>query len=522
MLENYADPTTVLYVMGRVLDGAPEPAIRRSLSGARTAAGDARAHRRSDRPYADVPIAADNALREYRPAVAASPRRQGVVVSAYVAALLPVPDRCLVTSSVDRGGTWSAPVFLPMLSGTSLCPDVPALAYSLDGRTLLAAYRDVRGGRMSLEPPAGGGTRTRILQDTDVLVSRSEDNGRTWSAPTIAVDGDDWSYVLECGGGACTILDSDPGETLERPTLATTHEGHGASWVFVTANSLPALQPPQTPVTAIAFARSWDQGRHWSARTELARGAPDAAVVVQGGRVAAGAGNEVLVAWYDSGTDGPREGTFEIHTKRSGDNGASWDDSVDAVVNEGELGLDLGPSPTLKSWWTGMFPEVAVDERGRAHIVYTHDPEPGNATAEEGDIRYVTSPRHPFRAWSSPVTVNDDGPGRAQGFPSLAVHRLGCFPALEVIWEDSRLAPADNLAYDIFHSRLLPAWRSSWSGNRRVTDVSSTQDAGSTGERTGIAANNSGLIFAVWTDRRDKASTGDGEDDVYGSRIAPW
>ena len=191
------------------------------------------------------------------------------------------------------------------------------------------------------------------------------------------------------------------------------------------------------------------------------------------------------------------------------------------MVNELELGLNLGPAPTLKSWWTGMFPDVAVDGFGRAHVVYTHDPEAGNATAEEGDIRYVTSPRAPFGAWSSPVTVNDDGPGRAQGFPSLALRRLGIFPILEVVWEDSRLASAGNLVYDIFHSRLLPGRWFSWSGNRRVTDVSSTQDAASTGERTGLAANHSGLVFAVWTDRRDKATTGDGEDDVYGSRIAP-
>ena len=242
---------------------------------------------------------------------------------------------------------------------------------------------------------------------------------------------------------------------------------------------------------------------------------------MQGGRVAAGAGGEVLVAWYDSGTDGARRGTFEIRTRRSGDNGKCWDDSVGAVVNEEELGLNLGPAPALKSWWTGMFPGVAVDGDGRAHLVYTHDPEPGSETAEEGDIRYVASPCSPFRDWSSPVTVNDDGPGRAQGFPSLAVRRKGHSPILEVVWEDSRLAPVGNLVYDIFHSRLLPERWFSWSCNRRVTDVSSTQDAVSTGERTGLAANHSGLIFAVWTDRRDKASTSDGEDDVYGSRIAP-
>lgn len=522
-LENHADPAKVLRVAERVLDGAPTPAARCSAPGSRRgASGDTWKLHKSGHHTTDVPIAADPGMSEYRPAVAASPRRQNVVVSAYVAAPFPVPEtRCPVTRSLDRGRTWSAPEFLPMLTETSLCGS-PALAYSPDGRTLFAVYQDIRGGVTSLEPPPEGGTRTRVFQEMDLLLSRSEDDGHTWSAPVLAIDGDGWSFVRECVAGACTIRDSDPGESLERPTLATAPEACDAGWVYVTANRLAILQSPDVPPTAIVFARSGDGGRHWSARTALAEGAPGApAVVVQGGRVAAGDGGEVLVAWYDSGTDGPRRGTFEIRTRRSGDHGKSWDDSVGAVVNEDELGLNLGPAPTLKSWWTGMFPDVAVDGHGRAHLVYTHDPEPGSETAEEGDIRYVASPCHPFRDWSSPVTVNDDGPGRAQGFPSLAVRRHGHSHILEVVWEDSRLAPVGNLAYDIFHSRLLPERWSSWSCNRRVTDVSSTQDGVSTGERTGLAANHSGLIFAVWTDRRDKASTSDGEDDVYGSRIAP-
>jgi len=162
-----------------------------------------------------------------------------------------------------------------------------------------------------------------------------------------------------------------------------------------------------------------------------------------------------------------------------------------------------------------------LDDLGRAHLVYTHDPEPGSSSAEEGDIRYVSSPRPPFRDWSSPETVNDDGPGRAQGFPSLALRRLGNVRSLEVVWEDSRLASNDNGVYDIFHSRLLKGRWHSWSHNQRVTDASSVQSVVSTGERVGVAANHSELIFAVWTDRRGRASVNDPDNDLYGSRIVP-
>lgn len=160
-LENHADPAAVLRVMGRALDGTTTPAARLSGPAPRSgSSGDARTFCRPRHEYADVPIATDPGRSEYRPAVAASPRHPSVVVSAYVAASFPTPEtRCLVTRSLDRGRTWSAPVFLPMLTGTSVCPDSPALAYSSDGHTLFSAYRDFKGGVTSLEPPPGGGRR---------------------------------------------------------------------------------------------------------------------------------------------------------------------------------------------------------------------------------------------------------------------------------------------------------------------------------------------------------------------------
>jgi hypothetical protein len=129
------------------------------------------------------------------------------------------------------------------------------------------------------------------------------------------------------------------------------------------------------------------------------------------------------------------------------------------------------------------------------------------------------------------VDVNDDGLGRAQGFASLATRRHGRTTIVEAVWEDTRLAPdsapglnpsqARLSRYDVFHSRLVPASGSGWSGNLRVSDASSTQNTNATNDRTALTANDSGVVFAVWSDRRQKALPTDAGDDLFGSRIAP-
>jgi hypothetical protein len=524
-LQNVADPAPLLRALGTRWDSRAAR-IRRGTSPAAVApVGSAR--ERTERAFLDAPIAAAGDVTEYAPSVAASPRRQNILVSASVASSSSAPRTwCEIRRSLDRGRTWSASVPLPTLTPASAC-DVPVLAYSPDGQTLYAAYRDFKAGFEILDPPSGGGTRRRIFQDDDVVVSRSGDDGRTWSPPVLAIEGDRWSFVRQCAP-ACEIVEIDPGENLDRPQLATGSGEGGESWVYATAARVAFLQPEGTPPTSVLFARSGDRGRTWDARVALEDGAaaaepgvpgPTAEVVVQGSRAAA-AGRDVLVAWYHSGTDGLRTGAFEIRTRWSGDNGASWDEVVVAAFGELELGATLGPVTALRgrSWWAAMFPAVALDGRGGAHVAYTHDPDPAAASPEEGDIRHVASPLRPYRAWSSPVTVNDDGPGRAQGFPSLAARRLGRTALVEIAWEDSRLAEGDNARYDLFHSQLVVD-RRPWSANRRVSNVSSLQSVNATGERTGLAANDSGIVYAAWTDRRDSASLTDGESDVYGSRV---
>ncbi len=478
---------------------------------------------------ADVPIAADTSLIETQPSLAASPGRQDLVALAYVAAAFPTSPgtRCFVARSLDRGRTWTRRAQLPALSPTSNCAD-PALAYSPDGSRLYAAYRDILTVQEFLPE-----NLFRIETATNVVVAQSRDDGRTWSAPVVALVAKAYSVTYECPGGLETCgepIDWTPGTSFERPSVAvsgTAHRGRRAQpgeWVVhVASTRLAELDDTATPTT-IVVTRSLSKGTDWSPVRELDAGhSSGPQVITQGPRVTVGNDSEVLVAWYHSGFDGFLAGGFEIRTARSGDHGTSWDPNVTAAADSSEAPLSLFP---FRKWWTTMFPDAVIDADGRAHVVYTHDPEAESTTAEEGDVRYVGSLISPYADWSDPVTVNDDGPGRAQGFVSLVTRRQVRGTVVEAVWEDTRLAPdgstpAGISLYDVFHARLEPGQGTGWSANTRVTDASSTQTQTFAAGRTSVTANGTGVVFAAWSDRRGVGSTADPASDVYGSRIAP-
>ena len=490
-----ADPETVLQafrvrpVRGSALDPRSATTLMR-MNGA-TVDGGQPACRRNRKTTEDVPIADDPLGLEFRPSVVAtSPRRQDAVVTAFVGSGLPSASgfRCYVSRSLDRGRRWSEPLLLPMLSPASTC-GAPALSYSPDGRHLYAAYQEQWSTTTFLTDDK---TLVRLDGDSDVVVARSRDDGRTWTTPVRALDGALSSITYRCTPAypdGCVIEEWIRGSAYERPSLAAGGDGCDASSLYVVSTQFPEEGYP-TPPTLITLARSRNRGAAWDPPQTLdagERSAPE--VITQGPRVATGPRGEVLVAWYHSRDDGSRTGKFDIRVRRSGNRGQAWGPIAVAASEESETSESLG-SGLYKRWWTTMFPSLVIDARRRAHIVYTHDPEPIATTAEEGDIRYVASPGPPYTEWSAPVDVNDDGMGRAQGFASLATRRHGHTTVVEAVWEDTRLAPdsvpgmtppqAQLSLYDVFHARLIPALGAEWSGNRRVSDVSSC--------RTGPAA----------------------------------
>lgn len=160
---------------------------------------------------------------------------------------------------------------------------------------------------------------------------------------------------------------------------------------------------------------------------------------------------------------------------------------------------------------------MEISARGVAHLVYTHDPVLGN-NQEDGDIRYVHSPGPPYQTWSNPITVNDDGLGRAQGFPALAVEG----ETAHIIWLDHRIARA-NFFYDVYYARRSPT--GSFSNNFRVTDASSISSMsafgrGFIGEYIDLAASRD-RAYGIWVDRRNAAGPFVQNKDIFGGTVFP-
>jgi hypothetical protein len=458
----------------------------------------------------DVGIGVHPTKHENEPTVAANPKDKKKLVagSHFFGPPSPEGNRCLAYTSADHGATWSAGVAMPQLTASSECSD-PVLAYAPDGSRVYYAYMDIK--MIFIEAPP------TLTLDFDILLSYSDDDGATWVGPVVALN------------GAPTTIVFDPfsvtaGFEYDKPWVATHVDASQSAWVYVSATRFDE-EPPFD--CHIAFTRSSSMGTAFetSALLDSSSGGCANPVLVSGSRPAAGPGGSVLVGWYNSGTDGWLTGSFEIRVRPSTNHGATFAPIVIASDDSFEAPFWLGPGNFYHRWWPVMFPDVEIDPGGEAHIAYTHDPEAGTETAEDGDIRYVNSAGSPYGSWSTPVTVNDDGLVRAQGFAALETQHGGQSSSVHVIWEDHRLSAnvpiafpeSPNLFYDIFYARKVPGGLA-WHPNLRVSDVSSINDFLFVGDYIDLTANDK--LFGVWTDRKDKRDIFDLEDDVFGSHIS--
>jgi len=462
----------------------------------------------------DTPIGVNPNIEENEPTVAANPVSSNKLVagSHYISE---IGNRCVAYRSSNGGASWTSPVAMPHLTEISNCSD-PVLAYAPDGSRVYYAYMDIKS--TAEETP----TTITFMDDWDIVVSYSDDNGGTWTGPVIALDGDPSSITFDIETGE--LLELEPGFQYDKPWISTALDSAQKDWVYVTTTRFDTSDTFDCHIT---FTRAGDKSVTWDAPV-LLESSSACDPVVQGSRPAGGKGGNVLVAWYNSGPDGWLNGGFQIHTRRSANNGATWNSMVTAATDSFEAPFWLGPENFYHRWWGVMFPDVEIDGGGAAHIAYTHDPAenpvPGfSDTPEDGDIRYITSSAQPYNNWSAPITINDDGTVRAQGWATLETQTKNRLTTVFLIWEDHRLSPemptlfprSPNMFYDIFGAKK-GFGNSSWFPNQRVSDLTSIVDFVFIGDYFDLAVNDQ-YVFGIWTDRRDKTDIFDFEDDVFGS-----
>ncbi|RQS60055.1 exo-alpha-sialidase [Burkholderia sp. Bp8963] len=437
----------------------------------------------------DVPVAATS-NSEDEPSVVANPvNKQFLVASSHLYPPFNFQQfgvSCVAYASSDGGASWNSGVIMQQLDPSSICSD-PVLAYAPDGSRVYMAYMDIL-----------------VSTTFNILVSHSDDNGLTWSAPVIALQGNPAAYLYD------------------KPWIAThSFDAAQSQFVYVTATQFNFSGPDH-----IAFSRSADKGLTFNSTSPTLFDSASFPVAVQGSHPAAGPGADVLVAWYNSGPDGALNGGFQIKVAHSADNGATFGAPVVAASETCcELPYGLGPYGFYHIWWTGMFPSTAIDGKGGAHIAYAYSPVDQNlnpGSTHSGDIRYITSTGAPYDAWSAPITVNDDGLPRGHGFPAVAADKDG---TVWLSWEDHRLSPdvpavfpnSSNLYYDTFVARKAPG-QNAFFANLRASDKSSMSQFLFVGDYTGIALI-PGALYSIWTDRRNRTTILDGNNDVFGSRV---
>jgi len=478
------------------------------------------------------PVGVSDTYHENEPSIAVRPNNPSFVVA--FMHYLGTPY-CAAFRSTNNGLTWTGPILLPLPAPPSgyvvWCSD-PVVRYSPDGSKVYAAYMAI-----FCDPNNCGNTTY-----AHIVVSRSTNNGQSWSPPVIAIAG-------------------GPNRFPDKPWLDVHRFYPGGTTnnrVYVTATVFTSTG------CQIEFTSSTN-GATSFATPQVVSTSPGC--MVQGSRPIGGPAvsssvGYVLVCWYNSEDDGWRVGKFDIRCRTSSDYGSNWGAEVAAVDDMySELTYWLGPDCAYHRWWGGMFPSMMIGPDGVAHIVFTADltrphpfddgsgcpewdangdgspddidsdgtaGEPG-ADVEAGDIFYVRSPGPPYTTWSRPHMVSDDYGGFAQGYPTVNVRVVNGVPIVFVAWMDHRVSSwtgYPNILYSIFASWTYPGRWGWWEPNVQIDSVESMSDWDFIGDYIDSSTANTGTPFVhvIWTDRSDKKSIPgdivDFEDDVWTTRVS--
>jgi hypothetical protein len=371
-------------------------------------------------------------------------------------------------------------------------------AVSLDGgltwsRALIPQLTTASGGvyNRATDPVAAGGPGGELYLNTlgsvsgefdiaAVLVSRSLDNGTTWSSPTVVYQ------------APSTLVMPDKNWLTANDYSATANSGRlVATWTNFTATSSGAASGNN-----LMAATSDDRGATWS---------PPIAITSPG---ATNQGTQPvflpdgsLVVVYVTFPDLNTTSQFAIECKRSADGGRTFP-TVATTIAPIVLGWD---DPDLRD---GVFlPAAAVARQsGEIFVAYT-------ALVNGTPRVYVTKSADQGASWTPPVVVSDNPVGVSVVNPAITVTPDG--KGVSVVFMDKRNASDGHNFVDIYAAQSFDGGVT-WQPNIRLTEMSSdiryaplTSRGYMFGDYMGIAPalNLSQPCVAIWCDTR----TGDSD-----------
>jgi len=323
--------------------------------------------------------------------------------------------------SLDSGKTWSSPHALNSNAGTDTGSDeLPRVTTDLEGNWVAVWYS-----RENLQGLASS--------DLDILFSRSGDNGKTWSAPALlnsngnTDSGDDgWPVVQTDRTGKWIAMwwsadgvlgqanidsdifvstSTDNGKTWSpRKSLVSGGDGdfgfaseprfttdYNGNWVAVWRCNYDRDDRD------IAVVTSKDNGLSWTEPALLnSNGHSDSGDDAYPCVTTDGAGNWVVVWRSSEDLNGTAGTDRDIFVSTSTDNGANW--TPPSLLNTN------GNSDTGKD----QIPQIITDQRGHWMTVWSSNENLNGEAGNDGDIFMATSTDNGI-SWTPPSLLNVNG-----------------------------------------------------------------------------------------------------------------
>jgi len=322
----------------------------------------------------------------------------------------------------------------------------------------------------------GGGGFTGFSRSTDggnTWVDGGAVNGRAYGDPSLVwrrADGNFYLAALDSGGGLGLYVSTDDCQTFNFVTTPST--GGDDKEILAVDNN------PGSPYygnlyiawtdfgvsgAPIRASRSTDGGVTWWPPVTLSSGGS-----VQGAWPAVAPNGDVFVAWlhWDSYPGGP----IDVEVSRSTDGGLNYTRVTNPLNNAvnprdasttsscGRPALN-GPIRYLPS------PQIAVDDSGVLHAVYSYDPD-GYNSGDVVDVFYRRSVDN-GATWQPEVRLNDDTTTYDQYFPTIQVSGSTVMAA----WYDRRNDSSNYMQE--YYKRLSYDGGVTWQPSVKVSDVSS-------------------------------------------------